>query len=156
MPAARRSFLQAFGSTGALLALVGAGVLRPGRAVAVDFPRGPFEARNVADALRLIGAAGAEASREIVLKTPEIAENGAAVPIEVASQIAGTTRLSVLVDKNPFPLALQFNFAPGAQPRFQAKLKMAESSRLRVVALASGRHYTVFRDVKVTVGGCGE
>ena len=59
MLAARRSLLQAFGSTGALLALVGAGVLRPGRAVAVDFPRGPFEARNVADALRLIGAAGA-------------------------------------------------------------------------------------------------
>jgi len=78
------------------------------------------------------------------------------VPIEVVSQIPGTTRLSVLVDKNPFPLALQFNFAAGATPRFQAKLKMAETSRLRIVASAAGRHYTIFRDVRVTVGGCGE
>jgi sulfur-oxidizing protein SoxY len=78
------------------------------------------------------------------------------VPIEVISQIPGTTRLSVLVDKNPAPLALQFNFAPGASARFQAKIRMAESSRLRVVALAGGRHYTLFREVKVTVGGCGD
>ena len=61
-----------------------------------------------------------------------------------------------LVDKNPFPLALQFNFAPEAVARFQARLKMAETSRLRIVASAAGKHYTVFREVKVTVGGCGE
>ena len=84
------------------------------------------------------------------------AENGAAVPIEVASSIPGTTRLSILIDKNPLPLALQFNFAPEAAARFQAKLRMAESSRLRVVATAGGKHYTVFREVKVTVGGCGD
>jgi hypothetical protein len=79
----------------------------------VDFNRAAFDARSAADALRLIGATAAETSADIVLKTPEIAENGAAVPIEVISNIPGTTRLSVLVDKNPFPLALQFNFAPG-------------------------------------------
>ena len=75
--------------------------------------------------------------------------------IEVISNIPGTTRLSVLVDKNPFPLALQFNFAPPAAARLQARLKMGESSRLRIVATAGGRHYTVFREVKVTAGGCG-
>jgi len=85
-----------------------------------------------------------------------VAENGAAVPIEVASSIPGTTRLSILIDKNPLPLALQFNFAPEAAARFQARLRMAESSRLRVVATAGGKHYTVFREVKVTVGGCGD
>ncbi len=156
MVPARRSFLQAFGSSAALAGLVGSGLLRPGAVLAVDFNRGAFDARSTADALRLIGAAGAEASRDILIKAPEIAENGASVPIEVVSQIPGTTRLSVLVDKNPFPLALQFNFAGGAVARFQARLKMAESSRLRVVATAGGKHYTVFREVKVTVGGCGE
>ena len=156
MSASRRSFLQGFGNAALLAGLVGAGVLKPGRALAADFNRAAFDSKNLTDALRLIGATGAEASRDILLKAPEIAENGAAVPIEVISQIPGTTRLSVLVDKNPFPLALQFNFAPGATPRFQAKLKMAESSRLRIVALAGGKHYTVFREVKVTVGGCGE
>lgn len=152
----RRHFLQAFGSAGVLAALVGSGLLRPGQALAVDFNRAAFDARSAADALRLIGAAGAEASTDIILKAPEIAENGAAVPIEVISNIPGTTRLSVLVDKNPFPLALQFNFAPPAAPRFQARLKMGESSRLRIVASAGGRHYTVFREIKVTVGGCGQ
>ena len=121
----------------------------------MDFNRAAFDARSAADALRLIGATGAEASTDILLKTPEIAENGAAVPIEVISNIPGTTRLSVLVDKNPFPLALQFNFAPPAVARFQARLKMGESSRLRIVASAGGKHYTVFREVKVTAGGCG-
>jgi sulfur-oxidizing protein SoxY len=156
MSAGRRSFLQGFGNAALLAGLVGAGVLKPGRALAVEFNRSAFDTKSLTDALRLIGATGAEASRDILLKAPEIAENGAAVPIEVISQIPGTTRLSVLVDKNPFPLALQFNFAAGATPRFQAKLKMAESSRLRIVALAGGKHYTVFREVKVTVGGCGE
>ena len=85
-----------------------------------------------------------------------MAENGAAVPIEVASSIPGTTRLSILIEKNPLPLALQFNFTAEATARFQAKLRMAESSRLRVVATAGGKHYTVFREVKVTVGGCGD
>ena len=152
----RRSFLQAFGSAGILAGLVGGGLLRPGQALAVDFNRAAFDARSAADALRLIGATAAETSADIVLKTPEIAENGAAVPIEVISNIPGTTRLSVLVDKNPFPLALQFNFAPPAAPRFQARLKMGESSRLRIVASAGGRHYTVFREIKVTAGGCGQ
>lgn len=156
MSVRRRHFLQGFGNVALLAGLVGSGVLRPGRAVAVEFDRSAFEAKTAADALRLIGAAGAEASREIILKAPEVAENGSSVPIEVISRLPGTTRLSVIIDKNPFPLALQFNFAPGAQARFQAKLKMAESARLRVVAFANGRHYTVFRDVKVTIGGCGE
>lgn len=151
----RRSFLQAFGSAGILAGLVGGGLLRPGQALAVDFNRAAFDARSAADALRLIGATAAETSADIVLKTPEIAENGAAVPIEVISNIPGTTRLSVLVDKNPFPLALQFNFAPPAVARFQARLKMGESFRLRIVASAGGKHYTVFREVKVTAGGCG-
>ena len=151
----RRSFLQAFGSAGILAGLVGGGLLRPGQALAVDFNRAAFDARSAADALRLIGATAAETSADIVLKTPEIAENGAAVSIEVISNIPGTTRLSVLVDKNPFPLALQFNFTPPAVARFQAKLKMGESSRLRIVASAGGKHYTVFREVKVTAGGCG-
>ena len=156
MGTTRRSFLQAFGSTGLLAGLVGSGLLRPGQALAVDFNRTAFTAKTSAEALRLIGAAGAEASTDIILKTPEIAENGAAVPIEVISNIPGTTRLSVLVDKNPFPLALQFNFAPPAVARFQAKLKMGESSRLRIVASAGGKHYTVFRELKVTAGGCGQ
>ncbi|MDD3354916.1 thiosulfate oxidation carrier protein SoxY [Zoogloea sp.] len=152
----RRHFLQAFGSTAALAALLGSGLLRPTQALAVEFNRAAFDARSASDALRLIGASAAEASKDILLKAPEIAENGASVPIEVISLIPGTTRLSVLVDKNPAPLALQFNFGPEAQARFSARLRLAETSRLRVVASVGNRHYTVFREVKITVGGCAE
>jgi sulfur-oxidizing protein SoxY len=151
----RRDFLQAFGSATALAPLVGAGLLSPTRALAVSFNRAAFEARTAADALRLIGAAGAETSRDIQLKAPEVAENGAAVPIEVASSIPGTTRLSVLVDKNPcpWPCSSISQEKPGPLPGQAAH---GESSRLRVVATAGGKHYTVFREVKVTVGGCGD
>lgn len=152
----RRHFLKAFGSVSALAPLIGSGVLRPGQALAVDFNRAPFEAKTTADVLRLTGTAAAEATRDIFLKVPEVAENGASVPIEISSNIPGTTRLAVIIDKNPLPLTLQFNFGPEAVPRLQTRLRMAESSRLRVVATAGGKHYTVFRDVKVTVGGCGD
>lgn len=151
----RRSFLQAFGNGAALAGLVGAGMLKPGRVLAVDFDRNAFAATNAADALRLIGATGAESSTELIFKGPEVAENGAAVPVEVISRLPNTTRLSLLVDKNPFPLAAQFSFSGNAVARFQAKLKMAESSRVRVVAVAAGKQYTAFREIKVTVGGCG-
>ena len=113
----RRDFLQAFGRATVVAPLLAAGLLRPAGAQTMSFNRAPFEARTAADALRLIGAAGAETSRDIQLKAPEVAENGAAVPIEVASSIPGTTRLSILIDKNPLPLALQFNFAPEAAAR---------------------------------------
>lgn len=151
----RRAFLQAFGSATALAPLIGTGLLQPRGALAAESGRAAFEARAVLEALRLIGAGGAEQNAALTIKAPEIAENGAAVPIEVISAIPGTTRLTVLVDKNPFPLVAQFNFGPEVIPRLQTRIKMAESSRLRLVASAGGRFYTVFRDVKVTVGGCG-
>lgn len=152
----RRIFLELFSKAGAVAPFIGSGLLRPGQALAVDFNRAPFEAKTAADVLRLTGTGGAEATRDIFLKVPEVAENGASVPIEIASNIPGTTRLMVIIDKNPLPLALQFNFGPEAVPRLQTRLRMAESSRLRIVATAAGKHYTVFRDVKVTVGGCGD
>lgn len=152
----RRNFLQAFGAAAALAPLIGSGLLKPRAALAVDSGRAAFEARTALDALRLLGAGAAEQSAALTIKAPEIAENGAAVPIEGISTIPGTTRLAVMVDKNPFPLVVQFSFGPEVLPRFQTRIKMAESSRLRLVATAGGRFYTVFRDVKVTVGGCGE
>ncbi|MBS0345016.1 MAG: thiosulfate oxidation carrier protein SoxY [Proteobacteria bacterium] len=151
----RRSFLQAFGAATALTPLIGSGLLMPQTALATDSGRAAFEAQTALDALRQLGAGAAEQNAALTIRAPEIAENGAAVPIEGISTIPGTTSLSVLVDKNPFPLVVQFSFGPEVQPRFQTRIKMAESSRLRLVATAGGRFYTVFRDVKVTVGGCG-
>ena len=77
------------------------------------------------------------------------------VPIEISSNLPGTTSIAVLIDKNPYPLAAKLDFADGAVPFVKLNAKMGETSEVRVVASAGGRHYTASREIKVTIGGCG-
>ena len=114
-----------------------------------------FGAKTAADALQGIGAAGAAPSKDIVIEAPQIAENGAVVPIEVSSNIPGTTAIAVLIEKNPFPLASRFEFKEGALPFVKLNVKMGETSDVRVVAFAGGKQYAATREIKVTIGGCG-
>src|SRR5216684_2642686 len=81
--------------------------------------------------------------------------NGAVVPIEISSAIAGTTALTVVIDKNPFPLIARFDFKEGALPFVKVNVKMGETSDVRVLAEAGGKHYVATKEVKVTIGGCG-
>jgi len=114
-----------------------------------------FGAKTPQDALKGIGAASSTPSKDIVIEAPQIAENGAVVPIEITSNIPGTSSLAVVLEKNPFPLAAKFDFKEGALPFVKLNVKMAETSDVRVVATASGRHYSASREIKVTIGGCG-
>jgi sulfur-oxidizing protein SoxY len=114
-----------------------------------------FGAKTAQDALSGLGAGNAAASKDIVIDAPQIAENGAVVPIEIASNIPGTTSLAVVLEKNPFPLAAKFDFKEGALPYVKVNVKMAETSDVRVVATAGGKHYAATREIKVTIGGCG-
>jgi sulfur-oxidizing protein SoxY len=150
----RRILLRAAGGA-PLAALLAAGLLRPGRVLATPRNDGAFEARTLAEALRRIGAQEAAPSPEIQIKAPEIAENGAVVAVEVVSNLPATRRIAIVVDKNPFPLILQVDFAPGVRPQLATRIKMAETSALRAVVEAGGKTYTVLREIKVTLGGCG-
>ena len=114
-----------------------------------------FGAKTAADALKSLGAAGATPSKDIVIEAPQIAENGAVVPIEVTSNVAGTRALIVVIEKNPFPLAARFDFMEGALPYVKLNVKMGETSDVRVLAEAQGRHYSASKEIKVTIGGCG-
>jgi sulfur-oxidizing protein SoxY len=114
-----------------------------------------FGAKTAQDALKGIGAVNLVPSSDIVIEAPQIAENGAVVPIEIVANIPGTTSIAVLLDKNPFPLAARFDFKEGALPYVKVNVKMAETSDVRVVATAGGRHYVATREIKVTIGGCG-
>jgi sulfur-oxidizing protein SoxY len=114
-----------------------------------------FGAKTAADALKTIGAAGAAPSKDIVIEAPQIAENGAVVPIEISSNIPGTSSIAVVIEKNPFPLASKFEFKDGALPFVKLNVKMGETSDVRVVAVAGGRQYFATREIKVTIGGCG-
>ena len=135
---------------GALAALLA----RPLAALAA-WNENAFGAKTPQDALKGIGAANAAPSKDIVIDAPEIAENGAVVPIEIESRIPGTSSLAVVLEKNPFPLAAKFEFKEGAAAFVKVNVKMAETSDVRVVASAGGRHFFATREIKVTIGGCG-
>ena len=153
MQSTRRKLLQAGGGLG-LLAAFGAALLRPGRALAA-WNKGAFEAKTAADAMRALGVGNAEESKDIQIRAPEIAENGAVVPVDITSSISGTTSISVFIEKNPFPYAGTFDVSQGAVPFVHLRVKIGESSPVRVVVAAGGKHYTSAREVKVTIGGCG-
>jgi sulfur-oxidizing protein SoxY len=152
----RRTLLKGAGAIGALAALLAAGVLKPSRVLASEWNRTAFEAKDAGGALKGLGAGAAADSKDIVIKAPDIAENGAVVPIEVASNVAGTISIAVLVDKNPFPLSAAMDFGEGAVPQMSVRLKLGQTSNVKVVAKAAdGKYYSAQKEVKVTIGGCG-
>ena len=138
-----------------MLAAIALGLLRPWAALAASWNKDAFGAKNAADALKSLGAANPVPSNDIVIEAPQIAENGAVVPIEITSNLRGTRSIMVLVDKNPFPLVGRFEFTEGALPFVKLNVKMGETSDVRVVAEAGGKHYVATKEIKVTIGGCG-
>jgi sulfur-oxidizing protein SoxY len=132
-----------------------AGLLRPLRALAAEWNKAGFEAKSVADALKSIGAATSVESQSIVIKAPEIAENGAVVPVEVTSKIPNTRSIAILADKNPFPLIASFDLMDGAEGFVSTRVKLGQTSQIRAIVKADGKVYSATREVKVTIGGCG-
>jgi sulfur-oxidizing protein SoxY len=153
MDRSRRAVVKAAAALG-VLAAFGAALLRPRPALAAR-NQSAFEAKSAADAMKALGITNAEESKDIVIRAPDIAENGAVVPIDVTSNIPGTTSISVFIEKNPFPYTGTFDFAAGSVPFVHLRAKMGETSPVRVVAAAGGRYYTTAKEVKVTIGGCG-
>jgi sulfur-oxidizing protein SoxY len=148
----RRTFIK-FAS--ALTTVAAAGVLKATQAAAAVWNKSGFESKAVADAMKSIGASGAVDSRDIVITAPDIAENGAVVPIEVVSRIPNTQSISIVAEKNPFPLAATVDFANGAEPYAYVRIKMGQTSNVRAVVKADGKFFTAAKEVKITVGGCG-
>ena len=138
-----------------LLAAMAVLVLKPFAALAATWNKDGFGAKTAADALKTLGASNPVASKDVVIEAPQIAENGAVVPIEITSNLPGTTSIAVLIDNNPFPLVGKFDFMEGALPFVKLNVKVGESSDVRVVAEAAGKHYVATREIKVTIGGCG-
>lgn len=153
----RRSMMKGVGASGVLAAALATGLLKPTRAYAAEeWNKAAFDAKDVAGALKGIGASSAADSKDIVLTAPEIAENGAVVQVTVVSNIPNTASISVLSLKNPLPLAATFDFANGAIPEVQVRVRLAETTQVKaVVKTADGKFFTVQKEVKVTVGGCG-
>ena len=144
----RRTVFRAAGALAAGL------LLAPWRAFAA-WNKEAFGAKTAADALKIIGAAGSAESKDIAIEAPQIAENGAVVPIEITSNVPNTRSIAVVIEKNPFPLAAKFDFGDGALPYVKVNVKMGETSEVRVIAQAGGKSYVATKEIKVTIGGCG-
>ncbi len=142
-------------SAGALAAAFVAGLIKPASLWAAAWNKPAFEARALADALKGIGATDATPSSDILIKAPDLAENGARVQIEITSKIPGTRTMAILAEKNPFPLIASFEFDNGAEAFISTYIKMGESANVRAVVNADGKVYTAAKVVKVTIGGCG-
>src|SRR3954462_176887 len=138
----------------ALVAALAIGLAKPFTALAA-WNKEAFGAKTPGDALKNLGVPSGAPSGELHIEAPQIAENGAVVPIEISSNIPGTTALIVLIEKNPFPLVSRFDFMEGALPYVKLNVKMGETSEVRALAESRGRYFAATREIKVTIGGCG-
>jgi sulfur-oxidizing protein SoxY len=141
-------------SAAVVAALAAAGLL-PAHAQAV-WNKAAFEAKSIDDVLRALGAGRPVESAEVVLTAPDIAENGAVVPLAASSALPNVRRIAFLIEKNPTTLAGSFEFTDAVETSIGTRVKMAQTSNVYAVAmLGDGRTLYAKKEVKVTLGGCG-
>ena len=138
----------------ALLLTACGSFIKPISALAADWNKVAFEARSWEGVLKGLNVTNPEASKDIMLKAPDIAADGADVPVAIASKISNTQMIAVAIDKSTFPLATSFTFASGVEPEFTIHVKMMRTSRIRVLVQADGRYYWTSREIKVTSAPC--
>ncbi|WP_426439052.1 thiosulfate oxidation carrier protein SoxY [Bradyrhizobium genosp. P] len=152
----RRLVLKGIGVT----ALIGLGVIPldvpQALAAANDkYPEDAFKQKSQADAIKALYGKTAEPSDKVKMDAPEIAENGAVVPISVTTTLADVTSISFLVAENPNALAASYKIPAGTVPGVANRLKMAKTTNVTAIVEAGGKLYSTTKEVKVTVGGCG-
>jgi sulfur-oxidizing protein SoxY len=140
------------------LGLAGVAPLSPACASAepTKWPKDAFAQKNEADAIKTLFAGKTpEASDKVNLDAPEIAENGAVVPISVSTTLPEVTSIAILVSENPFPLAANYPIPAGTTPMVANRLKMAKTSKVIALVASGDKVFSATKEVKVTVGGCG-
>ncbi len=151
----RRKFLQGTIAGSMVGAAVSAGLLTP-RMVLAAWPEAAFTAKSVDDGMNaLYGSVNHSPSGDIKIKAPDIAENGAVVPITVSTSLPKPEAISVMVEKNPSPLAADFKLAENAEGFVSTRVKMGKTSDLIAVVKSGGNLFSAKKTVKVTIGGCG-
>ena len=153
----RRHALKA-GSAMPLLTLVAAaGWLTPRDAAAAEeWNKAAFDTHSLDETMKAFGGGAPVPSNDVVFfSTPDIAENGAVVPIGITSKVPRTSSIAILIEKNPNTLAAVFDIPPGTDPSLSTRVKMAQTSNVFALVKAEGRYYVASKEIKVTLGGCG-
>jgi len=155
MNISRRTFLKLTGGAGAFAAAFAAGLVASGQAWAATWNKAGFESKALVDVMRSLGATEAVESKDIIITAPDIAENGAVVPVAITSKLPNTQQISIVAEKNPFPLAATFDISGGSEGYVSARIKMGQTSDVWAVVKADGKYFTARKEIKITVGGCG-
>ena len=151
----RRTFIKGTLAGSAIGVAVGAGLLTP-RAVMAAWPKKAFDAKSVGDALSALhGSSDAADSGEIMIKAPDIAENGAVVPITISTTLGDLNSISVIAAKNPVPLVASYEMGPSAEGYISMRIKMGKTSDVVAVVKSGDKLLRAAKEVKVTIGGCG-
>ncbi len=153
----RRKALQATGGFGVLGMFVAAGVMTPeeARAQQAEWNKAAFETKDVNGTAKALGGDAPTASDKITVTGPDIAENGAVVPVGATSTLPNVQMIALLVEKNPNALAASFNLTPECEPFVTTRVKMGQSSDVYALVKADGKFYVAKKEIKVTLGGCG-
>lgn len=151
----RRVFLKGSLAAGTVGVAVGAGLLTP-QAVMAAWPEAGFHAKSIEDALGAsMGGKQTTASDDIKIKAPDIAENGAVVPVTVKSSMPNIESIAILSAGNDSPLLAQFVMGVGGMADVSTRIKMAKTGDVVAVVKSGGKLFANRKSVKVTIGGCG-
>jgi sulfur-oxidizing protein SoxY len=151
----RRLFLKGSLAASAVGVAVGAGLLTP-QMVLAGWNADAFAAKQEGDAIKaLLGVDKTEQNDAISIKAPDIAENGAVVPITVSSDLPGIQSITILASANPVPLIASFDLGPGAEGFVSTRIKMGKTGDVVALVKAGDKIYANRKAVKVTIGGCG-
>jgi sulfur-oxidizing protein SoxY len=156
MDEGRRQALKDGGGMALLALVAAAGWLRPGQADAADWNKSAFETHSMDETMKALGGSTPVPSKDVVFfSTPDIAENGAVVPIGITSNVPKTESIAILVEKNPNTLAAVFDIPAGTEPTLSTRIKMGQTSNVFALVKADGKYYVAAKEIKVTLGGCG-
>jgi sulfur-oxidizing protein SoxY len=151
----RRSLMQVSGSAAILALAASAGMLKSGELYAADWNKAAFDTKSLQDTVKAFGGAAATESKDITITSPDIAENGAVVPVSVSSKLGKTESISILVEKNPNALSAAFDIPGGTEPFVSTRVKMGQTSNVYALVKADGKYFFATKEIKVTLGGCG-
>ena len=155
MKQTRRNLLQASGGATVIAVAASTGIFKSGDVFAADWNKAAFDTKSLQETVKAMGGTAATESKEINITSPDIAENGAVVPVAVASKLAKTESISILVEKNPNALSAAFEIPGGTEPFVSTRVKMGQTSNVYALVKADGKYFFAAKEIKVTLGGCG-
>ena len=154
----RRQILQASAGSTVMALAASAGLFKSSEAQAQSpvWNKAAFDTKTLQETVKALGGTAATESKDITFVTaPDIAENGAVVPVAIASKIAKTESIAILVEKNPNSLSAYFDIPDGTEPFVATRVKMGQTSNVYALVKADGKYFYATKEIKVTLGGCG-